>query len=171
MYISMFNFWYFFWLITGAGITVGLYFLLKNRSSKCQNAVLFSFLALGFVLHFLKIYIPPYSVDEARMLRDSWFSNICAANIALFPFLFFSKKNTVKDYMFYIGVLSGFIAILYPIDPILKEDQAAEWIDVLRFYLHHNLLWYVPMLMVVLKLHTIEYRRVWSTPIIFLTVM
>ncbi|MBQ2781358.1 MAG: hypothetical protein IJF42_07385, partial [Clostridia bacterium] len=83
MIIEMFNFWYFFWLILAAGSIVGLYFLLRNRSEKTQKIVLFAFLAFGFVLHFLKMYIPPYSVDQARWYRDSWFSNICAANIAL----------------------------------------------------------------------------------------
>ena len=73
--------------------------------------------------------------------------------------------------MFYIGVLSGLIAIFYPIDPIQKQDQSAEVFDVLRFYLHHNLLWYVPLLMVLLKIHQPDYRRVWATPIIFLLVM
>ena len=100
MFIAMFNGWYFFWLILCAGAVVGLYFLLRNKSVFTQKAVLFSFLALGLLLHFLKIYIPPYSIDEARMLRDSWFVNICGANIALFPFLFFSKNDRVKDYMF-----------------------------------------------------------------------
>ena len=88
MVIAMFNAWYFFWLILAAGATVGLYFLLRKRSVFAQKTVLFSFLALGLLLHFLKVYIPPYSVDESRMLRDSWFINICAANIALFPLCF-----------------------------------------------------------------------------------
>lgn len=171
MYISMFNFWYFFWLIIGAGITVGLYFLLKNRSSKCQNAVLFSFLALGFVLHFLKIYIPPYSVDEARMLRDSWFSNICAANIALFPFLFFSKKNTVKDYMFYIGLISGLIAFVYPQEPMAKVDQMSEQLDILRFYYHHWMLLGIPLLRVLLGHHKLSYKRIWVAPTGLLALM
>lgn len=171
MNIQFFNFWYFFFIALSAGGFFGLYFLLRKRSHKTIKIVLISLMAFALVLHFMKGLFPPYSLDYDRHLRDSWFINICGANIALFPFMLLSKNKHMKDYMFYIGVLSGFIAILYPIDPILKEDQAAEWIDVLRFYLHHNLLWYVPMLMVVLKLHTIEYRRVWSTPIIFLTVM
>ena len=94
MHIEMFNGWYFFWLLLCAGVTTGLYFLLRNKSTKTQKIVLFSLLALGLLLHFLKVYIPPYSVDEARKLRDSWFVNICGANIALFPFFFWSKNNS-----------------------------------------------------------------------------
>ncbi|MBO5286354.1 MAG: YwaF family protein [Clostridia bacterium] len=171
MNIQFFNGWYFLFLFTSIAGFFGLYFLLKNKTPKTIKLVLISLMAFALILHFLKGLFPPYSLDYDRHLRDSWFINICGANIALFPFMLLSKNKYVKDYMFYIGVLSGIIAICYPIDPILKPDQSAEWIDVLRFYLHHNLLWYVPMLMVVLKLHKIEYHRVWATPIIFLIVM
>lgn len=171
MFISMFNFWYFFWLIVGSGVTLGIYFLLKNRSVKCQNTVLFLLLALGLLLHFLKTYIPPYSVDEARMLRDSWFSNICAANIALFPFLFFSKKDNVKDYMFYIGIISGLIAFVYPQEPMAKIDQLAEQLDILRFYYHHWMLLSVPLLRTLLGLHKPSYKRVWVAPVGLLLLM
>ncbi|MBE5731067.1 MAG: hypothetical protein E7350_03875 [Clostridiales bacterium] len=164
MEIQMFNFWYFFWVLLGAGSIVGLYYLLRHRSTKTQKIVLFSLLAFGLFLHFLKVYIPPYSVDEARMLRDAWFVNICGANIALFPFLFFSKKNGVKDYMFYIGVLSGLIALVYPQEPLAKTDQAGEVLDIIRFYYHHWMLLAVPLLMVLFGHHRPSYKRVFSAP-------
>ena len=164
MQIAMFNGWYFFWLLLCSGMTVGLYFLLRRRSSFTQKAVLFSFLAIGLLLHFLKVYIPPYSVDEARMLRDSWFVNICAANIALFPFLFFSKNDRIKDYMFYIGVLSGLIALFYPQEPLAKSNQLGEQLDIIRFYYHHWMVLAVPLLMVLLGHHKLSYKRVLSAP-------
>ncbi|MBO5891680.1 MAG: YwaF family protein [Oscillospiraceae bacterium] len=171
MVIAMFNFWYFFWLILGTGAILGLYFLLRKRSLKTQKIVLFSLLAFGFVLHFLKIYIPPYSVDQARMFRDSWFSNICAANIALFPFMFFSKKDTMKDYMVYIGILSGLLAFVYPQEPLAKVDQLAEQLDIVRFYYHHWMLFAVPLLMMVLGVHKLSYKRIWVAPVGLLALM
>lgn len=164
MIIEMFNFWYFFWLLLSAGTVVGLYFVLRKCSEKVQKAILFSFLAAGLILHFLKVFIPPYSTDEARMLRDSWFINICAANIALFPFMFFSKNEKVKDYMFYIGVISGFIALFYPQEPMAKVDQLAEQLDILRFYYHHWMVMAVPLLMVLLGHHKLSYKRVLWVP-------
>ena len=164
MEIAMFNGWYFFWLILSAGSIVGLYFLLRNRSTTTKKVVLFSLLVFGFLLHFLKVYIPPYSVDEARMLRDSWFVNICGANIALFPFFFFSRKDRVKDYMFYIGVISGLIALFYPQEPLAKTNQLGEQLDIIRFYYHHWMVLAVPLLMVLLGLHKLSYKRVLSAP-------
>lgn len=164
MYIAMFNGWYFFWLLVCAGATVGLYFLLRHRHVAVQKAVLFGLLALGLVMHFTKVYYPPYSVDEARMLRDSWFVNICAANIALFPFFFWSKKNAIKDYMFYIGVISGLIALFYPQEPIAKTNQLGEQLDIIRFYYHHWMVLAVPLLMVLLGHHKLSYKRVMAAP-------
>ena len=164
MYIAMFNGWYFFWLLFWTAATVGLYFLLRKRSAATQKAVLFGLLAAGFLMHFLKVYIPPYSVDEARMLRDSWFVNICGANIALFPFFFWSKSDKIKDYMFYIGVISGLIALFYPQEPIAKVDQSAEQLDILRFYYHHWMVLAVPLLMVLLGHHKLSYKRLLSAP-------
>ena len=171
MIIQMFNLWYFFWLILGVGLVAGLYYLLRNTSTKTKKAVLFSLLALGFVLHFLKAYIPPYSTDQARWYRDSWFSNICAANIALFPFMFFSKKNTMKDYMFYVGILSGVLAYVYPQEPLAKADQLADQLDIVRFYYHHWMLAAVPLLMVMLGIHKVSYKRVWVAPVGMLLLM
>lgn len=171
MYIQMFNGWYFFWVILLSSMTVGLYFLLRNKSVEVQKSVLFSLLVFGFLLHFLKAYIPPYSTDEARHLRDSWFVNICGANIALFPFFFFMKNKHVKDYMFYIGVISGLIALIYPQEPIAKTNQLAETLDIIRFYYHHWMLLSVPLLSVLFGHHKLSYKRVFTPPTGLLLVM
>lgn len=164
MEIQFFNFWYFFWIALTLGIFFGLYFLLKNKNNKTKNIVLFSILAFALVLHFLKALFPPYSTDQSRLYRDIWFINICGANIFLFPFLFLTKSKTAKDYMFYIGVLSGALATILPLEPIQKADQAGEFWDIVRFYIHHAILWLVPLLMVALKLHTLSWRRIWKVP-------
>ena len=171
MIIEMFNFWYFFWIILGTGGILGLYFGLRKASEDNQKIVLFSFLVLGLILHFLKVLIPPYSVDEARMLRDAWFVNICGANIALFPFFFFSKNKYVKDYMFYIGALSGLIALFYPQEPLAKVNQIGEFWDIVRFYYHHWMLLAVPLLQLLFGHHSLSYKRILSAPIGLLLLM
>ena len=164
MFIAMFNGWYFFWLILAAAATAGLYFALRKANVVTQKAVLFGILLVGLALHFLKAYIPPYSVDESRLLRDSWLINICAANIGLFPFMFWSKSKKVKDYMFYFGVISGLIALFYPQEPMAKVDQLSEQLDIVRFYYHHWMVLAVPLLMVLLGHHKISYKHVLCAP-------
>jgi uncharacterized membrane protein YwaF len=164
MIIGMFNGWYFFWLALCFGSTAGLYYGLRNRKPLTQKLWLFAFLAIGLALHFLKVYIPPYSVDEARMLRDSWFVNICGANIALFPIFFWVKNKKIKDYMFYIGVISSLIALFYPEEPLSKSNQLGETLDIIRFYYHHWMVGAIPMLMVLLGMHKVSYKHILSAP-------
>lgn len=171
MVIEMFNGWYFFWLALSAGTIIGLYFGLRKAPKWAQHTVLFGLLVFGLLLHFLKVYIPPYSVDEARMLRDAWFVNICGANIALFPFFYLCKNKYVKDYMFYLGVLSGLIALFYPQEPLAKSNQLGEFWDIVRFYYHHWMVLAVPLLMALLGIHRPSYKRVFSAPVGLLLLM
>ena len=181
MYIEMFNLWYFFFMFLQIGATVGLYFALRKRKPFTQNVVLFSLLILGVAFHFLKIYIPPYSeiingelTVTNRGLRDSWFVNICGANIILFPIIFLTKNKYLKDYMFYIGVLTGLIVLFYPQEPIAKGDaasQMAEFWDIMRFYFHHWIIVAVPLLLVLFKRHTLSYKRIWVAPVGLLLLM
>ncbi len=159
MAIAMFNFWYFFFIFILVGVYFGLYFLLKNRSERTKCLVLFGILVFALLLHFLKAFIPPYSTDESRFFRDIWFINICAVNILAFPFIFLSKSGTLRDYMVYIGLASGIVAIIYPSEPMLKIDQTAEVLDIIRFYIHHGILCIVPLLMMTLGLHKVSYKR------------
>lgn len=171
MNIKMFNGWYFFWLILSLGSVIGCYFLLRKRRYETQKLVLFYIMLFAIALHFIKMLIPPYSLDAGRLLRDSWFINICGANILLFPFIYMSKNDAAKDYMFYVGVLSGFISIIYPMEPMAKANQMADILDIIRFYIHHNIIWMVPLFMVLFKHHTLSYKRVLKVPVYFLAVM
>ncbi len=181
MVIEMFNFWYFFWMFVQIGALVGLYFAFRNARPFTQNAVLFGLLVLGLLFHFLKMYIPPYGefvngelAITDRGWRDSWFVNICGANIALFPIFFLMKNKYIKDYIFYVGLISGLIVLFYPQEPIAKGDaasQMAEFWDIMRFYYHHWMIMAVPLLMVLWKKHTLSYKRVWVAPVGILLLM
>ncbi len=181
MYIEMFNFWYFFFMFIQIGAIVGLYFALRKAKPFTQDVVLYSLLILGLAFHFLKLYIAPYGemvngewVVTSRGLRDSWLVNICGANIGLFPIFYLTKNKYIKDYMFYIGAISGLIVLFYPQEPIAKGDAAAQmaeiW-DILRFYYHHWMILAVPFLLVLLKRHKLSYKRIWVAPVGLLLLM
>lgn len=171
MIVKMFNFWYFFFLVFAAGTVVGLYFILRNKTMKTKKIVLFSILCSGLLLHFLKATFPPYSTNPEILTRDLWFVNICGANILLFPFFFWSKSDKLKDYMFYLGVIGGALALLIPTEPTQKVEPLKEWIDVLRYYYHHTMLMTVPLLMVIFGIHKLNYRRIYFVPVVLFCVL
>ncbi|MBR2970711.1 MAG: YwaF family protein [Clostridia bacterium] len=166
--VKLFNFWYLFFIVLGAGIIVGLYYLLRNKKYITKKIVLFSLLFFNLALHFLKLTFPPYSENPSHAMREIWFINLCATSVLFFPFLFLSKNKTAKDYMFYIGVLSGFLALLYPTEALGKSVLT---LDLWRFYICHIIIIAVPLLTVMLGLHRLDVKRIYKVPFCLMAVL
>lgn len=165
MIVDYFNIWYLTFLTLSVLSYYILYLLLKNKNEKVKKWTLFGILIFSLVLHFLKMYFPPYSENVNRLYNDIWFINICGANILIFPIIFLTKSKRAKDYMFFIGLISGIVSICYPMEPVLKgNNQINELFDVIRFYIQHTILWIVPLLMVTLNIHKVSYKSVLLVP-------
>ena len=161
-------YYYLFPLLSGAFFAV-LYFALRRRSARTQNIVLFCLLAANFALHFLKLLFPPYAErDPADALQSITAENVCAVNTMIFPFLFLKKGGALRDYMFYVGTLSGIAACWLPMS--IGECTPFDF-DCMRYYFCHTVLWAVPMLMVVLRLHRLDYRRIIFAPLLYILVL
>lgn len=163
MTVEFFNLPYFAFIFIAFGTLIGLYYLLKNKSLKTKKIVIFSLLLFNLILHFLKLTFPPYSTNPNIAMRDIWFINICAVSVLTFPFYFISKSPALKDFMFYLGTISGTLALLIPTEALGKQ----VWqLDLFRFYIAHTIILIAPMLMVLLKVHKLNYKRIWKIPFI-----
>lgn len=165
--IKLFNVWYFVTLIITALIVIGLYFLLRKKSSKTIKIVISCLLFFNLAVHFTKFFIEPYSSNPEILARDIWFINICGISVLTFPFIYLSKSDTAKDFMFYLGVISGFLALIYPTEALNKTIS----LDVIRFYICHIIIFVAPLLMVLTKNHKLNYKRVWKMPFCMLCVL
>ena len=159
--VEYFNFYYFLYILFAFGLVIGLYLLLRNKSRRTCNIVLFCILFLSFTVHFLKLTHESYQVWMPHAIRTATPENICAVSVLLFPWFFLSKSKILKDYMFYMGVASGIGATIIPIDAI---GQNAFDFETVRYYLSHIVICAVPLLMVLLKLHTLDYKRILKVP-------
>lgn len=168
MTVEFFNLPYFIFLFAGFGILVGLHFLLRNKSLKTKKMVIGGLLLANLALHFLKLTFPPYSTDPDKAMRDIWFINICAVSVISFPIYFFSKSNTLKDFMFYLGAISGGLALLIPTEAL---GEAIWQLDLFRFYIAHTIILVAPVLMVSLGVHKLDYKRIWKMPFVMMGVM
>ena len=159
--IEYLNFYHFIYVAFAVGLLIGLYYLLRNKSDKTKKYVLLAILLGNFSLHFLKLLAEHYQVWLPTSIRTITPENICAFSVLTFPWFFLSGKKLLRDYMFYMGVMSGFAATALPIDVI--GLNAFEF-ETIRFYTAHLILWVVPLLMVMLKVHTLDYKRIWKVP-------
>jgi len=160
---------YYVYLVLCIGAAVGLYFLLRKKSQKVQYWTLFGILAFNFVLHFFKLVFPQYTGFPA-VIRKCSFENICAVSTLVFPFMYISKSKVCKDYMFYLGLISGIAGCLAPM-PVASMDLEFWQPETMRYYICHAGIWIVPLLMVVLGIHKLNYHRIYKALCIYFLVL
>lgn len=160
---------YYIYILACIGVFLGLYFGLKNRSEKVKYYVLFGVLAFNFALHFIKLSFPQY-IDKGfpQIIRKCTFENICAVSTLIFPFIYLSNWKSGKDYMFYLGIISGVVGCVAPM-PV--RGYEFYQLETMRFYICHASLWQVPLLMVIFGLHNLDYRRIWKSFAIYFGVL
>ncbi len=166
MKVEFGNIFYFLYIFVAAGFIVGIYFLLRNKSEKNIKFVLFGILMFNFILHFAKLAFPPYVNGFPNSVHKASLENICAVSTVLFPFLFLlPKKTIIHDYIYFIGFMGGFFALLYPTEALGETWYA---FDTVRFYICHTMLIAVPMLSALLGYRRPILKRFWAIPPLFL---
>lgn len=167
MIVQMFSISYFAMIIIFLVFLMGSLIWLKTKSTRYKKIFIGSLLSFSLLLHFCKLFFPPY-VNDDLAFRKITPENICAVSTLVFPFVFFSKSKTIKDYMFYLGVLSGSLAIFLPIEAFGKYIFT---FDAIRFYVAHIIITVAPFLMVATGLHKLDYRRIYKVPLVFIGVL
>ena len=165
MTLEYFSAFYFIYPALIVCLFFALYFILRHRTKRTQYWVLFGILALNFCLHFLKLAFSPYVEDLPASIRKVTFENICAVSTLVFPFFMLSRKKYLLDYMFYIGVISGIASMFAPLNII---GLGVFEFETIRFYICHGSLWVCPLLMVILRVHKLNYHRI---PVVILMYM
>lgn len=171
---------YYIYLFACIGVFLGLYFGLRHKSEKIQRRVLLGILFFNFALHFIKQVFPEYLYYEywksdtlvkqafPQILRKCTPENICAISTMIFPFIYLSKWTTGKDYMFYLGVISGVLSCFAPMPAFGLPFYSPE---VIRCYICHASIWQVPLLMVMFGHHKLDYRRIWKALVMYFIIL
>ena len=181
-FVEIGNLYYFMYIFIAFILTIITIKFLNHRSRKFQNGFIFFLIMLGFSIHFLKILIPPYHLVNPIWTKVT-FENICATSALMFPVLFFVKNKTIKDYMVMVGVASGIITFIFPVDvtsayfngEILSSAQVdlyknAFSLETIRFYLSHFLIFLPPFLMLHYKFHELSFKRAYRAPFMLFTI-
>jgi len=179
MVVKMFNLPYFIYIAAALLLTwVALRFLDK-KSEKFRYWFIYGLILFNLFVHFAKTLIYPYTtLGFPEIITKVSFENICAVSALLFPVLFFAKNKTLRDYMVMVGVASGIITFIYPIDAISSLFNAVEIgvkpafsLEVIRFYFSHYLIFLSPFLMLHYKIHELSFKRAYRAPFMLLSIL
>jgi len=165
MVVELFNWHHLTLFLTTLGIValvcVIFAVFLRKKSKWISWTAILILLATGFIFHFLRLAWPPPNATWPSSLAYVLPISICGFNTLVFPLIFFSKKKYLRDYMFYVGVFSGFLAMLTPTNVL--ESQIPAWhFEAIRYYIAHGILVVAPLLMVLCGHHKLNWRRVWA---------
>lgn len=166
---DMWTFPYFLGFAMTIIIGVAVYFLVRRKSQKFKHLFLLSLFSFNTILHFLKIFNSYYQTRLPEYYATITFDNICAVSTILFTFTYLMKSKVVKDYMFYMGIISGLAALIYPTGGVLNRAPYA--FDYFRFYICHGIIIFGPIYMVLFGLHKLDYKRIWKVPFVFWAVL
>ena len=132
--MTIFSIYHFTYLLICTIICVIFYYALKNKSDKTKFIATFIPLALAFVIHFLKLFIPFYKDNLPSSIMSITLESVCAISTLSFPFIYFSKNNILKNYMVIIGTLSGLLTLIFPLE---IANLNPFNIEIIRFFFAH----------------------------------
>lgn len=166
------NFYYFLFIFLLLGITALSIWLCHRFGKKFAYVYISAILWTNFALHFLKQFLPLSISRWPIGLTDSAFPNLCATLIVISPFVFHWGNKYFKDYMYYIGVISGVAVYLFPTGAMRADLSAVDYaFETARFYLCHWPLVVCGILMVEQGFHKLDWKRLWCIPVIFCGVL
>lgn len=169
--VELFNFPYFLFIALDiVAFIVSISF--SRRLGKDWTYRFISVLAWSnFALHFLKQLNPFYVASWPNGLGRSTAENLCAFLIMVSPFIIKWGNKYMKDYLYYIGMISSILVFLVPTGAIgLELGNLENFLEVLRFYICHVPLLIIGFLEVDSGFHELNYHRLAAIPFMFLLV-
>ena len=150
-------------------IILDFYFKKIDRKKRYKIIIIISFSSL--LLHFLKMFFYPYNTDF-KYIRKISFENICAVSTLIFPFILLSKNKYLKDYLVVMGLISGFLSLILPLEAYSTDNfKYAFSFDIMRFYYAHFVIFITSFFVYRYNYHELNKKRILFLPIVFLTVL
>lgn len=165
------NFLYFFFIFLLLFLVVFFRLIAKNRGQAWTRKFILALMWGNFILHFAKQLNPCYLMNFPFSFGRSSLENLCAVLICISPFIFLWGNDYLKDYVFYLGIVSGVLVYFLPTGALGKDlGDMDNLLEAIRFYSCHAPLVICGFLMVDRGLHKLNYHRLWAVPITFVAI-
>lgn len=126
-------------MVLGAALLVGLYFLLKNKSTKTQTTVLGVLSFLGYAAIVYEFFCKGEPLANLPL-------HLCSINAMILPFVVFTKDKTFGNLLL-VWCLGALAALVLNYD--MTDDPILSW-NVFFYYFPHLVEFGIPILLVAL---------------------
>lgn len=113
--IKLFSIWHFMYIFLIVGLTIGLAFLLKNKSENAKDFTLKLLAYLIPAIYIADFFIMPLSREAGEIDLDKLPFHICTLMGCFVPFAQFNKKfNPIKHVIVVLSLVASLMYITYP---------------------------------------------------------
>ena len=146
-------------------ISVGVYFLFRNKSRKAQNIFLLTIMLLNVFQHIFKCIVWPHLYRTGFTFKSTaW--NFCGFAILATPIIFATKINSLKTFMSIMGSIAGAIAICVPFWFVQAGSDLTNFYsfwEFARFYTIHVMLFVCSIMQLLWGHAKIKWEDFWKT--------
>ena len=157
--ITLFSIWHILWIVLILGLSLGAYFLLRNKSEKAKTTSLnvLAYLVIGFYI--LDFFIMPFS--QGKIDIDKLPFHICTLTGIFIPFAQFNKKfSPIRNVITCFAIVASLMYITYPGSAL---GGVTPWCyKVVQTFIYHGLVFAWGFLSVTLKAVNFNFKEIWQ---------
>ncbi len=165
MIIKAFNLVFFMVVAVIILLTVGLYFLLRNKSEKVKIITLSSLSIFNIVFFFIYKYwlsVDPEFLIVNELDKFNWWAELplqlCNISMFMIPVGLILKNDLIKSYIFFISPIAALMAVCFP--ETAFTNSSIFLLRNIGFYTTHGLIIILGINVGALKLYKPTYKGI-----------
>ena len=177
--ITLFSIWHIMYIVLIVGLTIGLAFILKNKSEKVKKLTLNIIAIATIVVYIADFFIMPlarFSGDATRQLIDidKLPFHICTFIGVMIPFAQFNKSEgafakSFKEVVACLAIVASLMYISYPGSAI--GDIGTFSYKVVQTFVFHGLVFSWGVLSLTTGSISLKFKNIWKQLVGILVVM
>lgn len=166
--ITLFGFWHIFYVLLIIGCTIGLAFILKNKSSNYNEKILNIYAIVLAILYLGDFFIQPFFNND-QMIIDKLPFHICTVMCPIIAVTrIFPKCSKIKNAVAVLSLVASLMYLTYPGSAI--GDISAFSYKVLQTFIYHGVLFGYGFISLSTGQCKLEYKKVYVELIIIICI-
>ena len=162
--IDLFSIWHIMYIVLIVGLTIGLAFIIKNKSQKVKDVVL-KVLAIAAILTYIAdLFIMPLARTDGQIDLDKMPFHICTFIGIMIPFAQFSsraqKGNSFREVVTCLAIVASTMYITYPGSAL--GDIGTFSYKVVQTFVFHGFVFSWGVLSLTTGAVTLNFKNIWK---------
>lgn len=176
--ITLFSIWHIMYIVLIVGLTIGLAFIIKNKTEKTKNITLNIIAISAIAIYIADFFIMPlnrYNGDPTRQLVDidKLPFHICTFISIMIPFAQFNKAakkgTSFREVVACLAIVSSLMYMTYPGSAIGEIGTFSY--KVVQTFAFHGLVFSWGVLSLTTGSITLKFKNIWKVAIGILIIM